>query len=157
MLIQIQDILIHMKIFVSDWHFNSRKLLQNFNCLPDWPFPIGKCNSFPKEKSFWKIFIPPLRQYRNPNMFKIPVPAWKWGERMCVGDSKWIQKTHCSPGKVMPALTCSGHAAVEEAQCTKDSPALGRWEMEKGWVFFFFKWGDSKQLSPFYSLSLHVW
>lgn len=66
------------------------KLLQNFVCLPDWPFPVGKCwfqwNSFPKEKSFWKVSIPALCQYMNPNMFKILDPVWERGERMCVGD-----------------------------------------------------------------------
>lgn len=106
--------------------FDYWKLLQNFSCLPDWPFPVEKCwfqwNSFPKEKSFWKVSIQPLCQYMNPNMFKIPAPVWKRGERMCVGDREWTQKTQCSPGKVVPALTCSSCAAVEVERSTKSEP-----------------------------------
>lgn len=58
----------------------------------------------------------------NPNMFKIPAPVWKRGERMCVGDREWTQKTQCSPGKVAPAVTCLSHAAVEVERGTKDEP-----------------------------------
>lgn len=39
---------------------------------------------------------------------------------MCVGDRECTQKTQCSPGKVVPALPCSGRRAERG---TEDEPA----------------------------------
>lgn len=93
------------------FHFSRAEIMHklcNHSHVYLWPFLNGVCAACTTSYSTEYLYIA-----QNSLFFPLSDKRWETGE--------WTQQTQCSPGKVVPALTCSSCAALEVEQGTEGS------------------------------------